>query len=87
VPLTTLLDYFTDNIHLHWLDGVATAIILSGFFLTKYGYDLSESKNRQYKEVEDHHLINSDQSEFDDRAADPVFGIGQHSEELKTEHQ
>eukprot|EP00466_Bigelowiella_natans_P019903 jgi/Bigna1/86069/estExt_fgenesh1_pg.C_80011 len=86
VPLTTLLDYLTDNIHLHWLDGVATAVILSGFFLTKYGYDLSESKNQQYQEVEDRHLINSDQSEYEHRAANPVFGMGQHGEELKTDH-
>mmetsp|Transcript_10387 Transcript_10387/g.25403 ORF Transcript_10387/g.25403 Transcript_10387/m.25403 type:complete len:460 (-) Transcript_10387:266-1645(-) len=38
VPMTTLLDYLTLGIRLHWLDGVATVVIIAGFLLTKRGY-------------------------------------------------
>mmetsp|Transcript_9942 Transcript_9942/g.13839 ORF Transcript_9942/g.13839 Transcript_9942/m.13839 type:complete len:458 (-) Transcript_9942:147-1520(-) len=54
VPLTLLLDYLTDNIHLHWLDGVATMVILSGFFLTKRGYDAEESQTLSDDEPGNH---------------------------------
>ncbi|GAB5353518.1 hypothetical protein AAMO2058_000042700 [Amorphochlora amoebiformis] len=43
VPLTTLLDYLTYRFELHWLDGVATTLIIIGFLMTRRGYNTTTS--------------------------------------------
>mmetsp|Transcript_1580 Transcript_1580/g.2253 ORF Transcript_1580/g.2253 Transcript_1580/m.2253 type:complete len:400 (+) Transcript_1580:473-1672(+) len=47
VPVTTLLDFLTYNIRLHWLDGLATALIVSGFLMTRHGYNAENEETRE----------------------------------------